>query len=112
MAVESPRGFRIAKEKASKKIAYQFEQLADRARKAADRRSDVEANRRKRLERALLPDVGGVPAERVYPPLCAMLAFGREEVLSSLRGVAGHGPQGAAVIDRGLLPAEEDRRAG
>jgi bacillithiol synthase len=100
-----------ALENASKKIAHQFEQLADRARKAAGRRDDVATNRRKRLQQALLPAVGGVPAERVYPPLCGMMAFGREEVLASLRSVAGTGPRGAAVVDWGLAPVE-DRRAG
>ncbi len=100
-----------ALENASKKIAHQFEQLADRARKAAGRREDVATNRRRRLQQALLPAVGGVPAERVYPPLCGMMAFGREEVLASLRSVAGTGPRGAAVVDWGLAPVE-DRRAG
>jgi uncharacterized protein YllA (UPF0747 family) len=100
-----------ALDNASKKIAHQFEQLADRARKAAERRGDVATNRRKKLERALLPAVGGVPAERVYPPLCPMLAFGREEVLSSLRAVAGQGPRGAVVVDWGAVPVE-DRHAG
>jgi uncharacterized protein YllA (UPF0747 family) len=98
-----------ALENATKKIAYQFEQLADRARKAAERRGDIATNRRKRLERALLPAVGSVPAERVYPPLCAMLAFGRAEVLSSLRAVAGQGARGAAVVDWGVAPVEEQR---
>ncbi|MEP6993376.1 MAG: bacillithiol biosynthesis BshC [Acidobacteriota bacterium] len=88
-----------ALENASKKIAHQFEQLADRARKSAQRQGDVAANRSKRLERALLPVVGGTPAERLYPPLSAMLAFGREEVLAGLREVAGSGPAGAAVVD-------------
>ena len=100
-----------ALDNASKKIAHQFEQLADRARKAAERRGDVATNRRKKLERALLPAVGGVPAERVYPPLCPMLAFGREEVLSSLRAVAGQGPRGAVVVDWGAVPVE-DRHGG
>jgi uncharacterized protein YllA (UPF0747 family) len=100
-----------ALENAGKKIAHQFEQLADRARKAAGRRDDVVTSRRKRLEKSLLPAVGAVPAERVYPPLCGMLAFGREEVLASLRAVAGQGARGAAVVDWGLAPVE-DRRAG
>jgi bacillithiol synthase len=100
-----------ALENASKKITHQFEQLAERARKAAERKGDVDGNRRKRLQQALLPVVGGVPAERVYPPLCGMMAFGREEVLASLRGVAGSGARGAAVLDWGLAPIE-DRRAG
>jgi uncharacterized protein YllA (UPF0747 family) len=100
-----------ALENAAKKIAHQFDQLADRARKAAERRGDIATNRRKRLERSMLPAVGGVPAERIYPPLCGMLAFGREEVLASLRAVAGQGARGAAVVDWGLAPME-DRRAG
>ena len=100
-----------ALENAAKKIAYQFEQLADRARKAAERKDDVVTNRRKKLERSLLPVVGGFPAERLYPPLCGMMAFGRENVLASLRTVAGQGARGAAVLDWGLAPVE-DRRAG
>jgi hypothetical protein len=95
-----------ALETASKKISHQFEQLADKARKAAERKGDVAANRRKRLERALLPVVGGVPAERLYPPLSAMLAFGRDDVLKSLRRVAGSGAAGAAVVDFGLDPGD------
>jgi bacillithiol synthase len=100
-----------ALENASKKIAHQFEQLADRARKAAERKDDVAANRRKRLERALLPVVGGAPAERLYPPLSATIVFGREEVLGSLRRVAGQGAAGVAVVDWGLAPMEQ-RHAG
>jgi len=91
-----------ALENASKKIAYQFEQLADRARKAAERKGDIVSNRRKRLEQALLPGGGQIPAERVYPPLSAMLAFGREAVLAALRGVAGTCAAGVAVVDLGV----------
>jgi hypothetical protein len=40
-----------------------------------------------------------------------MMAFGREDVLTSLRSVAGAGARGAAVVDWGLAPVE-DRRAG
>lgn len=95
-----------ALETASKKISHQFEQLADKTRKAAERKGDVAANRCKRLQRALLPVVGGAPAERIYPPLSAMLTFGRDDVLSALRRVAGSGPAGAAVVDFGLDPGE------
>jgi hypothetical protein len=90
-----------ALENATKKVVHQFEQLAERARKAAERRTDVAAGRRRRLEKTLLPSVGGVPAERVYPPLCPMLAFGREPVLAALRSVAGTGAAGVAVVDFG-----------
>ncbi len=102
-----------ALENAAKKIAHQFEQLAQRARKASERKDDVAANRRKRLERALLPVVGGTPAERIYPPLSAMLAFGREDVLTALRRAAGSGAQGAAVVDFGATESEAgERHAG
>ena len=48
---------------ARKKIAYQFEQLSDRARKAVERKGTVASKRRQRLALALMPD--GIPAERV-----------------------------------------------
>jgi bacillithiol biosynthesis cysteine-adding enzyme BshC len=85
-----------ALETARKKIAYQFEQLAEKARKAAERRGDVAAGRRKRLQVSLAP--GGVPAERVYPPLVSMLAHG-DSVLAALRAAAGGWRTGAAVVD-------------
>ncbi len=101
-----------ALENASKKVAYQYEQLAERARKAAERRGDVASNRRKRLERALLPSTGGAPAERIYPPLSTMLAFGREPVLAGLRGVAGTCAAGAAVLDLALDEGSGGPNAG
>ncbi len=100
-----------ALENAAKKIVYQFEQLADRARKAADRKGDVVSNRRKRLERALLPSLDAVPAERIYTPLSAMLAFGRDDVLDGLRKVAGTGAAGAAVVDLGLTQDQGEPHA-
>jgi len=96
-----------ALENAAKKIAYQFEQLAERARKAAERKGDVTTNRRKRLSRALLPSLDSIPAERVYTPLSAMLAFGRTDVLDAFRRVAGTGAAGAAIVDLGLSEAEK-----
>jgi uncharacterized protein YllA (UPF0747 family) len=103
-----------ALENATKKIAYQFDQLAERTRKAAERKGDVATNRRKRLSRALLPSLDSVPAERVYSPLSAMLAFGRDDVLEAFRRVAGTGPAGAAIVDLGLTPdeVEEETHAG
>lgn len=94
-----------ALENAGKKITYQFEQLAERARKAAERKEGVAANRRRRLATALAP--GGIPAERVYPPLAWMLAWG-PEFLGALRGVAGTGPEGVAVVDLGREEGVED----
>jgi bacillithiol biosynthesis cysteine-adding enzyme BshC len=87
-----------ALETAGKKIAHQFEQLAERARKAAERKEGVAANRRRRLAAAIAP--GGVPAERVYPPLPWMLAWGRAFV-EALRGVAGTCAGGVAIVDLG-----------
>lgn len=88
-----------AAENAGKKIVYQLEQLADRARKAAERKGDVTSNRRRRLAEALRP--GGVPAERVYPPLCPLLAWGRG-VTDRLRRAADADPtEGALVVDLG-----------
>jgi uncharacterized protein YllA (UPF0747 family) len=100
-----------ALENATKKIAYQFEQLAERARKAAGRRGDVVTNRRKRLARSLLPSLDSVPAERVYTPLSAMMAFGREGVLDAFRRVAGTGAAGAAVVELGEDVPEKEGEA-
>ena len=88
-----------ALETAHKKIAYQLDQLAERTRKAAERKDGVGANRRKRLAQALAP--GGIPAERVYPPLSWMLAWGSGAVGDALRHVAGTGAEGVAVVDFG-----------
>ncbi|HEY1434162.1 MAG TPA: bacillithiol biosynthesis BshC, partial [Thermoanaerobaculia bacterium] len=94
---------------AGKKIAYQFEQLADRARKAVERKGSVAANRRTRLAQALMP--GGIPAERVYPPLAWILAWGRD-VLDALRRAAGASTQGATVLDLGVDGPEGEKHAG
>ena len=87
-----------ALETARKKIAYQFEQLGEKTRKAAERRADVAAGRRKRLQVALCP--GGVPAERVYPPLVPMLALG-PDVRRALREATGGLRGGAVIVDVG-----------
>ncbi len=84
---------------ARKKIAYQFEQLADRARKAVERRGSVAGNRRKRLALALAP--GGIPAERVYPPLSTILGWGRGS-LEAIERAAGNSTAGAVVVDLGV----------
>ena len=88
-----------AVETAGKKIAYQLEQLADRARKAVERKGDVVSNRRRRLAEALRP--GGVPAERVYPPIPWLLAWGRDVIDRLRRATAGDPTRGAAVVDLG-----------
>lgn len=91
-----------------RKVAYQLEQLAERARKAAGRREDVETGRRKRLERLLMP--GGVPAERVYPPLTPLLAHG-DGVRDALRRAAAEdSTRGAVVVDAGAEGASPHAR--
>ena len=91
-----------ALETAAKKIAYQFEHLADRIRKAAERKEGVASNRRRRLAQALLP--GGAPAERVYPPLVPLLAYGWE-ARDALRRAAGRSTEGICVVDVEPAPA-------
>lgn len=80
-------------ETARRKATYQIEQLAERVRKAAERKDEVALNRRRRLAAMILP--GGEPAERVYPPLVFLLAWGRS-FREALRGAAGNG--GRVVI--------------
>jgi uncharacterized protein YllA (UPF0747 family) len=93
-----------------KKVAYLFDQLADRARKAVERKGTVESNRRKRLAQALSP--GGIPAERVYPPLAWMLPWGEGPVVDALRRAAGASAAGAAVVDLGVDGVEGGMHAG
>jgi bacillithiol biosynthesis cysteine-adding enzyme BshC len=85
-----------ALETARRKATYQLEQLAERIRKAAERKDEVALQRRKRFETMILPD--GAPAERVYPPLVYMLAWGRT-VIDSLRAAAGRGAGDIAILD-------------
>jgi bacillithiol biosynthesis cysteine-adding enzyme BshC len=85
-----------ALETARRKATYQLEQLAERIRKAAERKDEVVLQRRKRLETMILPD--GAAAERVYPPLVYMLAWGRT-VIDSLRAAAGRGAGDVAILD-------------
>ncbi|HLN81136.1 MAG TPA: bacillithiol biosynthesis BshC [Thermoanaerobaculia bacterium] len=85
-----------ALETARRKAAYQLEQLAERVRKAAERKDEVTLQRQRRLETMVLP--GGDAAERVYPPLVFLLAWGRP-LLDTLRGAAGRGAADAAIVD-------------
>jgi bacillithiol synthase len=82
-----------ALETARRKATYQIEQLALRVRKAAERKDEVALNRRRRLAAMILP--GGEPAERVYPPLVFLLAWGRG-VVDAVRNAAGNG--GTVVV--------------
>jgi uncharacterized protein YllA (UPF0747 family) len=100
-----------ALETAGRKIAYQVEQLVERIRKAAERKDETAMKRRQRLETMLLPE--GTPAERLYPPLVPMLAYGRE-ALAAIRQAAQGSTQGATIVNLGGdRPAEtESVRAG
>ena len=71
-----------ALENARKKVSHQLDQLMERIRKAAERKDETTSGRRSRLEVMLLPL--GAPAERIYPPLVPMLAYGRE-ALATIR---------------------------
>ncbi len=95
-----------ALETARRKAAYQIEQLALRVRKAAERKDEVAINRRRRLETMILP--GGEPAERVYPPLGFLLAWGRG-VRDAVRNAAGNG--GTVVVFDVDGPVEVTRQS-
>jgi bacillithiol biosynthesis cysteine-adding enzyme BshC len=92
-----------ALETARRKVAYQIEQLVERVRKAADRRQDTTMGRHRRLETMLLP--GGSGADRLYPPLVPLLAYGLP-ALPAIRAAAKGSLQGAAVVDLAEAPAE------
>ncbi len=93
-----------ALETAGRKVAYQIEQLVERIRKAAEKREDIAAGRRRRLETMLLPEGSG--ADRLYPPLVPLLAHGRS-ALAAIRDAARSSLEGAAVVELGAeAPAE------
>jgi bacillithiol synthase len=96
-----------ALETARRKATYQLEQLAERMRKAVDRKDEVAANRRKRLETMLLPN--GQPAERVYPPLVFLQTWG-DRLLDSIREAAGRGGRDVTILDLDG-PAESQTRS-
>jgi bacillithiol synthase len=85
-----------ALETARRKATYQLEQLAERIRKAAERKDEVALQRRRRLETMILP--GGDAAERVYPPLVFLLTWGRT-VLGTLEAAAGRGVGDVPIVD-------------
>ncbi|MGH9399717.1 MAG: bacillithiol biosynthesis protein BshC [Thermoanaerobaculia bacterium] len=98
-----------ALETARRKVAYQIEQLVERIRKAAERRHDVAAGRRRRLETMICP--GGAGADRMYPPLVWLLAHGRP-ALSAIRDGASGSLEGAVVIELDAEAPPETTRAG
>lgn len=99
-----------ALETARRKIAYQLEQLNERMKKAAERKDEVASGRRRRLETMLLPL--GTTADRVYPPLVPLLAYGRP-ALDAIRDAAGGSTEGAVLVDLPREPeAGRDSHAG
>jgi uncharacterized protein YllA (UPF0747 family) len=88
-----------ALETARKKVAHQLEQLSGRIRKASENRDTVAERRRRRLEAWLAP--GGVPAERVYPPLVPLLSYGRQ-ALEGLAAATREDGDGVRIVDLGL----------
>lgn len=87
-----------ALENTRRKVAYQFEQLGEKMKKAAEKKDDVAASRRRRLETMLLPQ--GAPAERLYPPLVPLLAYG-PSALERVRDAARGSTEGAVVAELG-----------
>jgi len=98
-----------ALETAGRKVAHQIEQLSLRIRKAAERNDETTSKRLKKLETMLLP--GGTPAERLYPPLVPMLAYGRD-ALTAIREAAVGSLEGAPIVALGAdRPAEAEEEA-
>lgn len=95
-------------ETAKRKATYQLEQLAERMRKAVEKKDEVTRNRLRRLATMLLP--GGEPAERVYPPLSFLIAWG-ESVVDAIRRAAGRATPGVALIDVDGAADVEARRS-
>ena len=98
-----------ALENASRKAGHQLEQMRERIRKAVEKKDQVAAGRRRRLETMFLP--GGTPAERVYPPLVPMLAYG-PGALKKIRAAADGSLEGAAIVDLDGAPAPEEETDG
>ena len=87
-----------ALETTRQKVAYPLEQLQERIRKAAQRRTTTTESRQKRLETMLRPE--GTPAERLYPPLVPMLSYGRD-ALAAIRQASTGSTAGALLVNLG-----------
>ncbi len=100
-----------ALETTRQKAAFPLSQLTDRIRKAAERKDVSTATRVRKLETMLRPE--GTTAERLYPPLVPMLAYGRE-ALETIRRAATGSLEGAAIVNLAAAAEEreEDRNAG
>jgi bacillithiol synthase len=93
-----------ALETTRRKVAYQMGQLAERIRKAAERKDDVREKRSRKLETLVRPN--GSAAERLYPPLVAMLSYGRAALEAIHAGATGS-LQGGVIVDIDGAAAEE-----
>ncbi|MEO8189652.1 MAG: bacillithiol biosynthesis BshC [Acidobacteriota bacterium] len=98
-----------ALENTKKKVAYQLEQLKERMKKAVDRKNEVANSRRRRLDSMLLPQ--GAPAERLYPPLVPLLAYG-PAALESIREAASGSLEGATLAELGTEGTGTDHAEG
>ena len=90
------------------KTAAPLAALAERVRKAAARQDETANARHRRLDTMVRPN--GSPAERVYPPLVPMLAYGKD-ALAAIRAAATGSLEGARVVALGAAPPPEAVRA-
>ena len=93
-----------ALETTRRKVAYQMAQLAERIRKAAERKDDVREKRSRKLETLVRPN--GSAAERLYPPLVPMLSYGRA-ALDAIRAGATGSLEGGVIVDIDGAAGEE-----
>jgi bacillithiol biosynthesis cysteine-adding enzyme BshC len=99
-----------ALETTRRKVAYQMGQLAERIRKAAERKDEVREKRLRRLETMVRP--GRAAAERLYPPLVPLLAYG-PMALDAIRSGATGSLEGAVIVDiDGVGEKTEEPHAG
>jgi len=97
-----------ALETTRRKVAYQMGQLAERIRKAAERKDEVREKRLRKLETMVRP--GGTAAERLYPPLVSLLAYGRRAI-DAIRSAAIGSLEGGVVADIDATGAEKTEEA-
>jgi uncharacterized protein YllA (UPF0747 family) len=93
-----------ALETTREKATYPLQQFQERIRKAVERRDTTTLTRRKKLQTMLRPN--GTAAERLYPPLVPMLAYGKD-VLRAIREAATGSLEGATVVNLGPGPRAE-----
>ncbi len=98
-----------ALETTRRKVAYQLAQLNERIKKAVERKDQVASNRRRRLETMLRPE--GTPAERLYPALVPLLAFGGEALTAIREGARGE-TLGAVIVDLETAPEPVEEAHG